>query len=117
VWLMFQNGSKCQKKSRPKAALKFKTDDRLAAGRRVLSPKLACGLANFGNFVLRPQPNEVYMVESAGRHHSAGNGRCCTGIRHIEDYQDARAFRSRAVHRNQFSTSGLGKPTGEVFTE
>jgi hypothetical protein len=38
----------------------------------VLAPKLAYSLADFGNFVLRPKPDEVYIVDGAGCHHGTG---------------------------------------------
>ena len=68
------------------------------ARRGVLPPELACSLTNLGNLVLRPKPDEAYVMNGAGCHDSARNRRCCTGVRHIEDYQDAGAFGSGAIH-------------------
>jgi hypothetical protein len=55
-------------------------------------------------------------MNGAGGHDRARNRRCCTGVRHIEDYQDAWAFRGSAIHRNQFPTSGFDEVLGRLVT-
>src|SRR6185436_4257496 len=60
--------SACRRLSAP---LPRAVTDHLATGRPVRATKLGRLLPDFRDFVLRPQPREVYVVDRAGCHNGA----------------------------------------------
>jgi hypothetical protein len=90
----------------------------LTAGRGVCGAKLACFLPDLHHFVLRQQPGELHILERAGGYHNAANRRCCAGVRHIEDDQNARAISGSAIHRNAGAWRELRYPgAGQRYRE